>query len=353
MATIEHLRQSTVIPILSWDPTDERVSIPYILLEWVSGIPVSKLWFKKNGNTPLEDRRLRILYGIAEYMSQLSVFSFRTVGSLSASASHRHFACSPFNVHNEQADLDAMSNDNEPDSGFVRLGPFNSSQKYLKSLLSMQTAPDLEDDPTCEVEFAAHRLLTIMIECLPSSMEPGDSRETFVLAHPDLGYQNILAKEDGTITAFIDWDNVHTVPRPIGYARYPSWLTRDWDPEKYAFGLQEYSDNFENSPEELEHYRGFYANTMRELRPQPLADFTTKSHLYEAVWIAAVSPISKMRIVKKIFQYVFPPNEKDSLEYGNTLFEIAYKMLEPGSEERIYEAFHRAFSVSKPRAIWD
>jgi len=65
VATIEHLRQSTVIPILSWDPTDERVSIPYILLEWVSGIPVSKLMFKKNGKTRFQERRLRIFDGIA------------------------------------------------------------------------------------------------------------------------------------------------------------------------------------------------------------------------------------------------------------------------------------------------
>ena len=347
VATIEHLRQSTTIPIpeiISWAPTDEQVGVPYILMEFVSGLPVGKLWFKSSGETPLKERRLRILDGIAACMSQLSTFSFRTIGSLCAS--HWHFASSPFNVVNEQADLDAMENKTEAKFAYTRIGPFTSSQSYLKSLLSMQNAPDLEEDPGCEIAFGAHRLLLMMIECLPLSAESGESRESFVLAHPDLDVQNVLAKENGTITAFIDWDNVHTVPRYIGYSRYPSWITRDWDPERYGFG--DPLCRFESSPEELEYYRGHYAAAMRALRHQGQIDFTTKSHLHEAVWIAAMSPISKFRIVKKIFEYVFPPDQQDdedSLKFARTLYDIADEALEPDAEQRIYESFRRVFSV--------
>jgi hypothetical protein len=68
-----------------------------MLMEFTDVIQVSKLWFKKDGETPLEERRLRILDGIAGYMSQLSAFSFDTIGtpvSRSISTSSRHLATS-------------------------------------------------------------------------------------------------------------------------------------------------------------------------------------------------------------------------------------------------------------------
>ena len=88
----------------------------------------------------------------------------------------------------------------------------------------MQEAPDLEEDADCEIAFGINQLLLMVIDCLPSSMQSGEERETFVLAHPDLDAQNVLAKEDGTITAFIDWDNVHTVPDTLATAGIPPGL---------------------------------------------------------------------------------------------------------------------------------
>ena len=66
----------------------------------------------------------------------------------------------------------------------------------------------------------------------------------------------MLVSEDGTLIGLIDWDNVHTVPCCIGYQRYPSWITRDWDPNKYGHGIP--GCRTENSPEELEHFRKIY-----------------------------------------------------------------------------------------------
>jgi hypothetical protein len=39
-----------------------------------------------------------------------------------------------------------------------------------------------------------------------------EDHESFVLSHPDVDSQNVLVSEDGTLTALLDWDNVHTVP---------------------------------------------------------------------------------------------------------------------------------------------
>jgi len=52
VATIEHLLQHTTIPvpeIISWNPADQHVGVLYTLMDCVSGLPVSKLWFKDDG----------------------------------------------------------------------------------------------------------------------------------------------------------------------------------------------------------------------------------------------------------------------------------------------------------------
>lgn len=43
-----------------------------------------------------------------------------------------------------------------------------------------------------------------------------------------------LVDDDANVTAFIDWDGVDTSPSSMGFAAYPSWITRDWDPAMYV-----------------------------------------------------------------------------------------------------------------------
>lgn len=83
-----------------------------------------------------------------------------------------------------------------------------------------------------------------------------DGYKPFVLAHPDLGIQNVLVAEDGTLQGIIDWDGICSVPRSIGNQRFPSWLSRDWDP--FMYGRNEDMERgveplgvWEDSPETL------------------------------------------------------------------------------------------------------
>jgi len=62
------------------------------------------------------------------------------------------------------------------------------------------------------------------------------------------------------ITGLIDWDNAQTVPSICGFAWYPSWITRDWDPHMYGWP---YMPETENSPEQLERYRQHYFDEMK------------------------------------------------------------------------------------------
>lgn len=56
------------------------------------------------------------------------------------------------------------------------------------------------------------------------------ANEQFVLTHPDYDVQTFLFDKEGSLTGIIDWDGIITYPRIPGYARYPGWITRNWDP---------------------------------------------------------------------------------------------------------------------------
>lgn len=146
-----------------------------------------------------------------------------------------------------------------------------------------------------------------MIQYLPPGKR-NSAKETFVLSLPDFDSQNIMIDERGNVTGIIDWDNVQTLPRFIGYSRFPGWITRDWDPLMYSYPMIK---DRENSPEELKRYRARYRATMRELlRGRGDSIFVGKSHIFEAVAIAARNHICRLEIVNKIVERVFPIQEE-------------------------------------------
>jgi hypothetical protein len=135
-----------------------------------------------------------------------------------------------------------------------------------------------------------------------------DSAEGFVLSVPDLDSQNILVDDEGNLTGLIDWDLVQTLPRCVGYCRYPGWITRDWDPLMYGWPR---SDS-ENSPEELARYRMHYNQAMGEAMLWTGDwEFTGKSHLWEAIWVAVLNNVNRLEICCKLVQEA-TGNDKDS-----------------------------------------
>ncbi|KAH8150741.1 uncharacterized protein LAJ45_05437 [Morchella importuna] len=301
--TMHFIRRNTTIPIpniISFDSTTENeVGWPYLMMEFVEGTPVSRLWFDETGKTPLEERRHRILDTIASAMSQLKDFSFNKIGSLQFDGDPR----SDLFLTPHIGSIITLDEQNEMaqrregvDTGplFKIIGPFANSQEYLVALLDGQGPPE------SPYAIGMHKLFRMMIKCLPLSH--GDKgEESFEITHPDFGGQNFLASEDGTLTAVIDWDNVHTSPLWIGCRSYPAWLTRDWDPIMYGYGNPNCIP--EDSPEKLEAYRKYYAEKMESLGS---ARFTIKSHLYESIVIAATSALSIYEIVDKFFHHMFP-----------------------------------------------
>lgn len=64
---------------------------------------------------------------------------------------------------------------------------------------------------------AEAKVLEAIVNCLPTL----DSPPGFVVCLPDFDSQNVLVDDQGTITGLIDWDLAQTMPRFVGYARYP------------------------------------------------------------------------------------------------------------------------------------
>lgn len=307
--TMHFIRKNTTIPIpdiIRFDGTTENeIGWPYFIMEFVEGTPVSRLWFDETGKTPLEERRQRILDTIAGAMSQLKDFSFNKIGSLQFDGDPRsdlfltpHIG--PIITLDEQNEMAQRREGVDTGPLFKIIGPFSNSQEYLTALLDGQGSPE------CSYSIGMHKLLRMMVKCLPLSQDD-KGKESFEIAHPDFGGQNFLASEDGTLTAVIDWDNVHTSPLWIGCRSYPAWLTRDWDPIMYGYGNPNCIP--EDSPEQLEVYRKYYAEKMESLGS---ARYTTKSHLYDSIAIAATSPLCIYEIVDKFFHHMFPVEAEES-----------------------------------------
>jgi len=340
-----YLRRNTSIPIPEIygfdETTNNEIGAPYVMMEFVDGFSVDELWFKDTGPTPLPLRRIRILQTLAEAMSKLSKFQFDRIGALDFDSDDKILdpkRILEFEVEDESAELKDMESGIDKGPLFRRIGPFDSSSAYFEALLAMQEPPQ----SNCSV--GARHLLKLMIRCLPPSLATREPcPESFVLAHPDLGSQNVLVSEDGTLVALIDWDQIQTVPRCIGYGRYPSWITRDWDPVKYGYQVKDCCP--ENSPEELEYFRKIYAAHISPLLSEPF-DYSTKSHLFEAVWIAAGSPICLDHIVVKIFDYLdLKDCNGDGLCVYETAVDLAEGKLGDEVESRLVMAFQDLFRV--------
>ena len=232
-------------------------------------------------------------------MSQLQKFQFSRIGSPESTESckkHNKISIGPIYYSD-------FNDPEEEDYGKTKqIGPFDSSRSYMLHEFSPQKIDPLGWGR------AAYQVNSIVLSHLPKSShdpfsENDPEAETFVLCHPDFDSQNILIDEKGNLTGLIDWDGVQTYPRFLGYCRYPSFLTPDWDPIMYGYpGCPRYL-----SPEELVRYRQIYSDKMIQmLHREGDAIFAEKSHIFEAVWIASCDPRNRTEIIKKIIKQALP-----------------------------------------------
>ena len=189
---------------------------------------MSKAWFDLSCPSP-EERRLKILSSVSKYVARLSKFCFRKIGSLrlAEDGSLTVGLC----YHWRENDDGSV--------GVVASDPSDSTAAYLRE----HTA---ENDAESSWGMAASKLIEAIIPHLSSNIDP----EPFVLSIADFDShsQNIMVDDEENVTGTIDWDLVQTAPWCVGYAYYPSWIPRDWNPLMYGWP---HLPDSENSPEEL------------------------------------------------------------------------------------------------------
>ncbi|KAI1132260.1 kinase-like domain-containing protein [Nemania abortiva] len=300
-ATMRLIRNKTTIPVPEIYALDTSVNneigAPYLCMSFIPGKPVSKVWFDCSGALPRDEFRLSILTSLAQTMAQFSSFAFDRMGSIMQSGSDS-------TVIGPSYDWD------EKEDGSLQVttsGPYDSTPAFLH-----QNSIEGSSENGHVWSKAAAKVLEAMLDCLPTS----DSLSSFVLCPPDFDSQNVLVDDEGTVTGLIDWDLVQTMPRFVGYARYPGWTTRDWDPLMY--GWPKMADS-EDSPEALERYRAHYNIELgKALKWQGDWKYTEKSHIFEAIWIAALHRLNRLEICRKFVQAA----AGDSIDASGILYDI-------------------------------
>ncbi|KAI9810278.1 MAG: hypothetical protein M1832_001367 [Thelocarpon impressellum] len=302
--TMRFLEREAMLPlpdVYAFDTTTANtIGAPYMVMSFIPGATVGSRWFDSTGPTPLEERRQRTLDTLAEAMCRLQGLQFGKIGSLE------------FNDETGVAKPDIgpcyrwdEGSPGDQDFGeklvVEAFGPFATSQDYFRM-----------------------------------------DRETFVLAPPDFDSQNIMIDERGNVTGIIDWDNVQTEPRFLGFSRFPSWITRDWDPLMYSYP----QSPRENSPDQLKQFRARYDGQMQKnLHGRGDARWTKKSHIFEAVSISAMDSTCRLEIVRKIVDRIVPRDEDyDALD---VIEDVGRRRLASKDMDRLTRGFAALLSIGR------
>lgn len=205
---------------------ENEIVCPFILMSFIQGMSLYDCWFnKKIPEEELKERRMRALKDIAYAMAELGQFSFSVGGALTFDQDGNLNAPGPIRFIDNQAMIERLDNDDDEDETalYFEAGPFKDANSFY--LLTLDRAKEPENT----LDNKMQKLLRMLFFCVPEQQDP-----KFVLTHPYLDIQNTLVSEDVSLQGLIDWDDVAAVPRLVGNERFPSWLTRDWDPAIYT-----------------------------------------------------------------------------------------------------------------------
>ena len=326
--TMRLLKRETTVPIPSVYAFDNSftnpLECPFILMEFVDGVPLSEYWFDESiPKATLEDRRETSLREVAFAMQQMNQFTFSQGGSPLFDVDEKSNGVGPW----KELDFSAMWLRPDIPAVYCQTGPFPNLESYLRSVRRV-THPIPADD-------GYHKLLELFIDLIPSSANA--ENHDFVLTHTDLNLQNILVSPEGHLISLIDWDGVAAVPRRLGNERYPDWLIRDWNPLLYDYSSEPDAINCHmDSPQDLARYRSMYEQYVLQARRkmgqggEEDEDSTTKTTRNSLVLAtlkeAADQYVSIPNIVNKIYKEILRYQTKGEvtdardLPYTNNYF---------------------------------
>ena len=272
---------SILLPqVFKWEKSAVSIGVSFASMSFIEGSPTSDRWLDQSWVT--EEKRLKILTEIATTLYELSKFPFDRIGALEFADEGTVTGVGGMVWSDERHYYSTSSNSGVGWGVATMSGPYESAKDYH--------IDDLMEDYPSKRAKSVYRVMRLAIESIPEFM---DIKRHCPLSPMDLNYQTIFVDDAANVVGFIDWDNVHTNPSAMGFARYPSWITRDWDPVNYGYSEDE-DDAYESSPEDLSRYRQHYAAAFETLA---LAGYdprhTRLSHIMEAIGIATVDSVAK------------------------------------------------------------
>ena len=241
VATLQFVQKNTSIPVprvVAFDAcVDNELGFEWILMTKIPGVSLKSLW---DSPALSWEERVQITKALAGYVKQLRSFNFPHMGSLYPSSRPEFERIGWLKNSSSEIRFVPLLDDVEFAQGpvvtipffygdRVRLrddhGPFETSFKYLSSLLHLHIASttnrkeaasvddeyDQDDISELEDAIAAYESL---LSILPTFFPPDTSTpETFSLHHDDISTNNILV--DPTthrITGIVDWECVSLQP---------------------------------------------------------------------------------------------------------------------------------------------
>ncbi|OTA67160.1 hypothetical protein K449DRAFT_309236, partial [Hypoxylon sp. EC38] len=278
VSTMRLIAEKTSIPVprvYAFDKdNNNELGAPFICMSYMPGTPLRDAWFKEPKGMSLEAFRLNVLRNTASIMAQCAPFSFSQIGSIPRDEKTPLLPC-----YDWQEDEFGVQH-------VISSGPFGSITTFLGDDL------EWDRDRSNKQSQVEGSIMTPIKLYLPFADYTGD----FTLCPPDFDAQNILVDEQGNITGWLDWEHTHTVPRPVGYAKYPSWIMSDWDTLMGGWpGIPE------DPPEVLELYREYYNEELgKALNYEGDWKFTEKSHIIMAVWLALQYKPCRWEVCRKL-----------------------------------------------------
>ncbi|KAF2713996.1 hypothetical protein K504DRAFT_356865, partial [Pleomassaria siparia CBS 279.74] len=280
--TMTHIK--TEIPhfpipcVIAWDTTfNNEIQVPYLAETFIEGKSAWNIWYDKdkngeydctNSDFPSEEReklRVTFLQSLAKTMAELRTLEFDQIGMM-------YFEDDDPSKATIGPYVEWLGRGNEENRLYFERSVAASAEEYYIDQVREKELP--MDKPQTK---AISIILDSIFKSSPfdSSKKTGEEKETFTFRHDDLALQNIICSDKGEVTGIIDWDNVSTVPRCVGFSSLPFFLWEDWD-DYYVL-----SKEYVHSPWTLDRYRNVYANAMIGVcGVDSDAKYTAKSHIY-------------------------------------------------------------------------
>ena len=302
--TMELLSEHTNIPspeVLGYSATlDNDFGFPYIVMEELPGKPATDIWFEQHGEVSsleTEQKCLTFLRSLARHMTELNKLPFEQIGIPTYPRTGAEF----YNIHDraEHEPLPVKKYYVWPfcDSfRAVERGPLASTQAYIRHARDQDELPL----PNKKGKFDYAQLQDLGMSkvldmVFAHAIFNSTRNDSFTLRHSDLDTQNILVDDNGNITGILDWDGSLSMPRCVGHASVPHFLDRDFYPDAAIKSLF--------LSWRASHYRSIYAAALVEAG-NPDAQYTTKSHIYQAAFAALYEGGDKTDFVCRLLREV-------------------------------------------------